>query len=76
MIVMSVEERLKRKLKREVDLSKFEPVLLRAGELEVLVLVEDKNKFIEYLKFLKTFASEINVREKRARWTGAQWEVK
>jgi hypothetical protein len=69
-----IEEKLRRKLKREVDLNRWEPILLTAGDLEVAILAEDKEKFLEYLKFLKTFASEINIKVRRVRKVNGRLE--
>jgi hypothetical protein len=69
-----IEEKLRRKLKREVDLNRWEPILLTAGDLEVAILAEDKEKFLEYLKFLKTFASEIDIKVRRVRKVNGRLE--
>ena len=57
------QERTRESLTK-IDISGWEPMLLKAGTLKVMVLVEDKKKFHEYLKWLQLMAKEIVITEK------------
>jgi glutaredoxin-related protein len=49
-----------------LDVRKFKPMLLTAGNLQTLILCEDTEKFLQYLKFLQVMAKEITISQKQA----------